>query len=69
VLFVLIHGPQLAWTLSALGLLMAVSLLLCVVRIRMRSVAASALVHGCYNLSVFVTLFVATGGFRHLDKV
>jgi membrane protease YdiL (CAAX protease family) len=67
--FVSIHGPQLAWALPALGLLMVVSLVLCAVRIRTESVAASTLVHGCYNLSVFVSLFVATGGFRHLDKV
>jgi len=39
------------------------------VRIRTGSVAASTVVHGCYNLSVFFTLFMATGGFRHLDKV
>jgi uncharacterized protein len=67
--FVAIHGPQLAYTLPAMGLLMVVSLVLCVVRIRTGSVAASTLVHSCYNLSVFVALFVATGGFRHLDKV
>jgi membrane protease YdiL (CAAX protease family) len=68
-LFVAIHGPQLAWTPSALGLLAVVSLVLCAVRLRTRSVAASAVVHACYNLSVFVTLFVGTGGFRHLDKL
>jgi membrane protease YdiL (CAAX protease family) len=48
---------------------MVVSLVLCAVRIRTGSVAASAFVHSCYNLSVFVSLFVATGGFRHLDKM
>jgi membrane protease YdiL (CAAX protease family) len=67
--FVLIHGPQLAYTLPAMALLMVVSLVLCAVRIGTGSVAASALVHSCYNLSVFVSLFVATGGFRHLDKL
>jgi membrane protease YdiL (CAAX protease family) len=69
VVFAMIHGPQLEWTLSAVCLLFAVSMVLCAVRLRMRSVAASTVVHGCYNLSVFVSLFVATGGFRHLDKV
>ena len=69
VAFVSIHGPQLAYTLPAMSLLMVVSLVLCAVRIRTGSVAASTLVHSCYNLSVFVSLFVATGGFRHLDKV
>jgi membrane protease YdiL (CAAX protease family) len=68
-LFALIHAPQLGWTWSAVALLACVSLLFCAVRIRLRSVAASTLVHATYNLSVFVTLFVATGGFRHLDRV
>ena len=26
------------------------------------------LVHAFYNLSVFITLFVASGGYRHLDR-
>jgi len=68
-LFALIHGPQLGFTVPAMALLMCVSLGLCFVRIRTGSVAASTVVHGCYNLSVFFTLFMATGGFRHLDKV
>jgi membrane protease YdiL (CAAX protease family) len=68
-LFALIHGPQLGFTLPALALLVCVSLGLCWVRIRTGSVAASTFVHGCYNLSVFITLFVSTSGFRHLDKV
>lgn len=67
--FALIHGPQLGFTLPALALLLCVSLGLCWVRIRTNSVAASTIVHGCYNLSVFVTLFVSTSGFRHLDKI
>ena len=68
-LFAMIHGPQLGFTLPALALLMCVSLGLCFVRIKFSSVAASALVHGSYNLSVFLTLFVGTGGFRHLDRM
>ena len=68
-LFAAIHGPQLGYTVPALALLMGVSLVLCFVRIRTDSVAASTVVHGCYNLSVFLTLFVSTSGFRHLDKI
>ena len=68
VLFALIHAPQLGYTWPAVTLLVGVSLLLCLVRIRTRSVAASTLVHAFYNLSVFLTLFVSTGGFRHLDR-
>ncbi len=69
VLFALIHAPQLGYTWPAVALLVGVSLVLCLVRIRTGSVAASTLVHASYNLSVFVTLFVSTGGFRHLDRM
>ena len=39
------------------------------VRVRTRSVACSALVHACYNLSVFIVLFLVTGGYRHLERI
>ncbi len=67
-LFALIHAPQLGLNWPAVALLACVSLVLCAVRIRTRSVAASTLVHASYNLSVFLTLAITTGGFRHLDK-
>ena len=68
VLFALLHAPQLGYTWAAVALLACISLVLCYVRIRFQSVAASTLVHAFYNLSVFLTLFIATGGFRHLDR-
>ncbi len=68
-LFGLLHAQQLGYTWAAVLLLTAVSLLLTAVRIRTRSVACSALVHGSYNFSVFLVLFIATGGYRHLDRV
>ena len=68
-LFAMIHAPQLGYTMPALALLMCVSIGLCFVRIRTGSVASSAFVHGCYNLSIFLTLFVTTSGFRHLEKM
>jgi membrane protease YdiL (CAAX protease family) len=67
--FALIHAPQLAFAWTSVGLLVCVSLVLCWVRIRFQSVAASTVVHISYNLSIFVTLFVATGGYRHLEKM
>ena len=67
-LFAAIHAPQLAYTWAAVSLLAAVSLVLCAVRLRFRSVAASTLVHGAYNLSVFLSVFIASGGYRHLEK-
>lgn len=68
-LFALIHAPQLGRNWAPVSLLAFVSLILCAVRIRTRSLAASTLVHATYNLSVFLTLFLATGGFRHLEKI
>lgn len=68
-LFGLIHAYQLGYTWSAVALLSCVSLVLCGVRLRTHSVAASFTVHASYNLSVFITLFVSTGGFKHMDKM
>jgi membrane protease YdiL (CAAX protease family) len=68
VAFALIHAPQLDFTWPSVMLLGAVSLVLCLVRLRTRSVAASALVHSCYNLSVFITLYLVTAGFQHLER-
>ena len=68
-LFALIHAPQLGRNWAPVALIACVSLVLCAIRVRTRSLAASTLVHASYNFSVFVTLALATGGFRHLDKV
>jgi membrane protease YdiL (CAAX protease family) len=39
------------------------------VRLITRSLAASTLVHACYNFTIFFLMLVGTGGFRHLDKM
>lgn len=69
IFFALIHAEQLAHAWVALFVLFCVSLVLTLVRVRTKSVACSALVHACYNLSVFISLFIATGGYRHLERV
>ena len=66
-LFAGIHAPQLGYNWAPVALLVCVSCVLCAVRIRTNSVAASTLVHGCYNLAAFLLIFVATSGFRHMD--
>jgi len=68
-LFGLLHAQQLGYTWTAVVLLGCVSLLLTAVRVRTRSVACSTLVHGSYNFSVFLVLFIVTGGYQHLDRV
>ena len=69
IFFALIHAQQLAHAWVALFVLFCVSLVLTYIRVRTKSVACSALVHACYNLSVFLSLFIATGGYRHLDRI
>jgi membrane protease YdiL (CAAX protease family) len=67
--FALMHGEQTGYSLGPFILLVCVSLVLCWVRLSTRSLAASTLVHASYNLLLFITLAVASGGFRHLDKM
>lgn len=68
-MFAAMHAAQLGFAWNAVGVLWLVGGALTVVRIRLNSVAASAVVHAVYNGFIFVLLFVATDGFRHLDKV
>jgi len=69
VLFALIHAQQVSHLWTALLVLFSVSLLLTYVRVKTRSVAASAVVHSAYNAFVFLTVLLATGGYRHLDRI
>jgi membrane protease YdiL (CAAX protease family) len=69
IFFALLHAEQLAHAWAALFVLFCVSLILTLVRIRTNSVASSILVHASYNFSVFLTLFLATGGYRHLERM
>ena len=66
--FALVHALQLGFNWAPIALLFCVSMVLCWVRLRLRSVAASTVVHACYNLSVFITIYVVTSGFHHLDR-
>jgi membrane protease YdiL (CAAX protease family) len=67
--FAMLHGAQLAHSLAPLCVLFAVSVVLCLTRLRFHSLAASTVVHAMYNLTIFVMLFIGTDGFRHLDKL
>ncbi|HTX75228.1 MAG TPA: CPBP family glutamic-type intramembrane protease [Terracidiphilus sp.] len=67
--FALMHGEQTGYSFGPFILLVCVSLVLCWVRLSTRSLAASTLVHASYNLLLFITLLLASGGFRHLDKM
>lgn len=69
VLFVRIHADQIGNAWGPLAVLFCVSLLLTGVRIKTQSVAASVLVHAAYNGLIFLTTLIATGGYRHLDRL
>ena len=63
--FALLHAQQVGHAWGPLAMVFLVSLVLVAVRERTGSVAASALVHACYNLSIFAVIFFASGGFLH----
>jgi len=67
--FALMHAAQVGNSWGPVSLLYCVSLVLCVVRLWTKSLAASTLVHAAYNFMLFSVMLVETGGFRHLDKV
>ena len=64
-----IHAQQQGRSLGPFLLLIVVSLVLCAVRLKTRSLASSVLVHATYNFMLFTLMLIGTGGFRHLDKM
>jgi hypothetical protein len=67
--FALMHAEQTGYSLGPFLLLLCVSLVLCWARLSTRSLAASVLVHACYNFMLFFFMLLGTGGFRQLDKM
>jgi membrane protease YdiL (CAAX protease family) len=67
--FAVIHQGQLAHAWAPLLLLFAVGLALTIARARTGSVATSFLIHVAYNGTLFTLLYVATDGFRHLERI
>ena len=67
--FALLHVEQQGKSLGPFVLIIVVSLVLCAVRLKTRSLAASTLVHATYNFFIFTLALIGTGGFRHFDKM
>jgi membrane protease YdiL (CAAX protease family) len=67
--FAALHAQQTSYSIGPFLLLVCVSLVLCAVRLYTRSLAASVMVHACYNFLLFSIMLIGTGGFRHLDKM
>jgi uncharacterized protein len=66
--FSMLHLEQLALAWAPLLILFAVGVVLTVVRARTNSVAICVLMHMGYNLSLFAMVFIATQGFRHMER-
>jgi membrane protease YdiL (CAAX protease family) len=69
VAFVLLHAPEYSYHWALLSVLFAVSLFFSWVRVRYHSLAASFLAHATYNSVIFLMGIIASGGYRHLDKI
>jgi membrane protease YdiL (CAAX protease family) len=67
--FALLHSTQVSHAWAPLLLIGLVSIALCVVRLRLKSVAASTVVHAAYNFTLFAGLLLQTDGFRHLERL
>jgi len=68
-LFAFTHEGQLAHAWAPLLVLFIVGMVLTYVRAKTQSVACSFLVHAGYNAFLFGMIFVATSGFRHMEKL
>lgn len=67
--FATLHASQLAASWAPLAVLFGVSIVLCMVRLISRSLAASAIVHASYNATIFTLLFFASSGFHNLSRL
>ena len=67
--FAYMHSPQVSHAWGPLVLIGSVSIVLCIVRLAMNSVAAGVVVHAAYNFTLFAGMLAQTGGFRHLDRL
>lgn len=67
-MFGLLHGAQLGYSWAVL-IIFLVGVALTTVRAVTKSVASSFLVHVGYNATLSALLFIATSGFRHLERL
>lgn len=67
--FALMHAEQTGHSIGPFLLLAVISLILCAVRLKTRSLAACTLVHAFYNFLLFSIMMLGTGGFRNLQNM
>lgn len=66
--FASIHASQLKYSWGPVLVIFLVGIALTVVRAVKKSVASTVLMHMAYNATIFAAAFVATSGFRHMEK-
>jgi len=66
--FAAIHASQLKYSWGPVLVIFLVGIALTTVRAVKKSVAATVLMHMAYNGSIFIAAYIATGGFRHMEK-
>jgi membrane protease YdiL (CAAX protease family) len=67
--FALMHAAQYGNSWASVMLIFMVGVVLAMVREKKNSLAAAFLVHVAYNGTIVLLMFIATGGFRHLEKL
>ena len=67
--FGLMHAAQYGYAWVSVAVIFLVGVALALVREIKNSVAAGVLVHIGYNGTIMMLLFLATGGFRHLERL
>jgi membrane protease YdiL (CAAX protease family) len=67
--FALVHAQQLGHAWGPVLIIFLVGVALTTARARAKSVAAGWLIHFAYNGTLFGLMFLATGGFRHMERL
>ena len=67
--FALVHAQQLGQAWGPVLIIFLVGVALTAARARAKSVAAGWLIHFAYNGTLFGLMFLATGGFRHMERL
>ena len=67
--FALVHAQQLGRAWGPVLIIFLVGVALTTARARAKSVAAGWLIHFAYNGTLFGLMFLATGGFRHMERL
>jgi uncharacterized protein len=66
--FASIHASQLKYSWGPVLVIFLVGVALTTVRAIKKSLAATVLMHMAYNGTIFIAAYIATSGFRHMEK-